>query len=99
MLLVGPKIGDCFKREFYEREIMSARTVDGYFQHGRIFASRAVAPLATSISIVSSVPHFGVSFVSGEVAHHVCRHEHTVDSNSGAEHISCWVTHRQSSLA
>ena len=62
------------------------RTLDGYFQYWRVFASRAVAPLATSISIVSSVSHFGVSFVSGEVAHHVCRHGHTVDGNSGAEY-------------
>ena len=36
--------------------------------------------------IVSSVSQFGVSFVSGEVAHHVCRHGHTVDGNSGAEY-------------
>ena len=41
-VLVGPKIGECYKREFYEREIMSARTLDGYFQYWRIFASRAV---------------------------------------------------------
>ena len=27
-LLVGPKIGECYKREFYEREIMFARTLD-----------------------------------------------------------------------
>ena len=55
--------------------------------------------LATSISIVSSVSHFGVSLVSREVAHSVCRHGHTVDGNSGAEYSSCWVTHRQCSLA
>ena len=60
--------------------------------------SPSVVGLATSVSWVSSsvsgdTSHFdrdavrlgswsAVSFVSGEVAHHVCHHEHTADGNA-----------------